>query len=302
MANIADVLNTLSCSAGDVIGTGTAHCKFDFQNMSGGGIGFLKPKTALPTVLTQSALIDLQKAGKLIVLKNVFQVEDQGSDDQFETSESGIEALATKGLMKYRVNFRNGVMYTRALASLESYAQYETIMWDAAGSVLLRQDVLGNARGYTTGQITVARSSFASGATTAKQSLILQWTNSNEFNNNVAYLDAETLANEGISFLELDGVNELEITLNAPSAGTIVTGSIKSLLDNDLTDTTLAPADFLFNGIAPTAITINEDGTFSATVAAFVADSEVTARLNGIVSNADNVLYKSNTAKVVATA
>lgn len=302
MANIADVLNTLSCSAGDVIGTGTAHCKFDFQNMSGGGIGFLKPKTALPTTLTQSALIDLQKAGNLIVLKGIFSVEDQGSDDQFETSESGIEVLGTKGLMKYRVNFTNGVMYNRALASLESNRQYETIMWDASGSVLLRQDAQGNARGYSTGQITIARPTMASGGTAAKQSLVLQWTNSSEFNNNVAYLDAEKLANEGISFLELDGVNELEITLNAPAAGTTITGRIASAFDNTLVDTTLLPADFLVNGVTPSAVTIAADGALSLTVAAFVADDVLNVSLNGIVANEDNVLYKSNTAKVVATA
>lgn len=302
MANIADVLNTLSCSAGDVIGTGTAHCKFDFQNMSGGGIGFLKPKTALPTTLTQSALIDLQKAGNLIVLKGIFSVEDQGSDDQFETSESGIEVLGTKGLMKYRVNFTNGVMYNRALASLESNRQYETIMWDASGSVLLRQDAQGNARGYSTGQITIARPTMASGGTAAKQSLVLQWTNSNEFNNNVAYLDAETLAEDGISFLELDGANELKITLNAPAAGTTITGKIVSAFDNTLVDTTLLAADFLVNGVAPSAATIGADGALSLTVAAFVADDVLNVSLNGIVANEDNVLYKSNTAKVVATA
>ena len=302
MANLSDVLNTLSCTAGDVIGGGTAHCKFDFKNMSGGGIGFLKPRTAIPAVLTQQALIGLQLAGNLNVLKGIFSVEDQSSDDQFDTSESGIEVLGTKGLMKYRVNFTNGVMFNRALASLESNRQYETILWDAAGSVLLRQDAQGNARGYSTGQITIARPTMASGGTAAKQSLVFQWININEFNNNVAYLDAETLAEDGISFLELDGANELKITLNAPAPGTTITGKIVSAFDNTLVDDTLLAADFLVNGVAPTAATIAADGTFSLTVSAFVADDVLNVSLNGIVANQDNVLYKSNTAKVVATA
>lgn len=303
MANTADLLNKLQCTAGEVIGTGTAHCKFDFSNMAGGGLGLLTKGTAIPATLTQTALVDLQKSEDLIILKNIFSVEDQGSDDQVETSSAGIEVLGTKGLMKYNVMFTNGIMYNRALSSLESNGRYEIIMFDNAGNVLCREDINGNARGFTTGQILKGRGVLAEGATSAKQSLSFQWTRTSEFNNHVAYLDATQLEAEDVSFLELDGVNELKITLNTVAdSATSVTGKIVSAFDGSLTDSTLVAGDFRVNGLAPTAATINADGTFDLTIPAVSTDDELLVRLNGVVSNSANVLYKSNTAKVVVTA
>lgn len=300
--SLLTITNTLNCSLGQVLGTGLAHCKFDFENMSGGGVGILKKKTNLSEITDLASIIALQKSGKLHVLNGVFSVEPQASENQRENSESGIEFLGTPGLAKYRVSFTNGIMFHRSLASFQSNRQYDIIMWDAAGNVLCRKDVQGNLRGYTVGQIESELPTMASGATGAKQSITFQWIIRSEFDKGVSFIDSDKLADEGISFLELDGVNELEITLNAPAAGTTITGRIASAFDNTLVDTTLLPTDFSVNGAAPSAITINPDGTFSATVAAFVADDVLNVSLNGIVSNTDNVLYKSNTAKVVATA
>jgi hypothetical protein len=303
MATFNSVINKLDCSAKDLYGSGTANCQFDLTNLSGGGVGFLKPGTAIPSELTQASLIALQASGKLIVLQGIFSVEDAGSDDQNETSESGVIRLATKGLMGYRINFVNGLMYQRALASLESFGRYETILWDSAGNVLLRLDSQGNGRGYTTGQIQVARPTLASGGTAAKQSLIIQWTKINEFNNNVAYLDADTLEAAEVSFLELDGVNQMKIELNAPSDGaTELTGRFVNANDNNTTDTTITDGDFVFVGATVSALTINANGTFSATVTAVSTGDEISMSLDGIVVSDANVLYQSNTAKVVVVA
>jgi len=309
MALINTILNTFDCSTGAAVGTGTAHCKFNFTNMSGGGVGFLKKGVALPTDITQASLIALQQSGDLIILKGMFSIEDQGSDDQVETSESGIEVLGTKGLMKYMVSFTNGVMYQRALASLESNGRYETILWDAAGNVLCREDVNGNARGFTTGQILVSRPVLASGGTAAKQSLSFQWTRIKEYNDNVSYLDSEQLAAEDVDFLDLDGVNELEITLDPViDLATSVTGNIVSAFDGKLTDTTLTDTDFLFvkNGVEEvfSSININQDGSFTLDLSPndVSLDDVLELSLNGIVKNASDVLYKSNTAKTVVIA
>lgn len=303
MADINTILNTFDCSTGAAVGTGTAHCKFNFTNMSGGGVGFLRKGVAIPSTLTQASLIALQQSGDLIILKGMFSIEDQGSDDQVETSESGIEVLGTKGLMKYMVSFTNGLMYQRALASLESNGRYETILFDSAGNVLCREDVNGNARGFTTGQILVGRPVLASGATAAKQSLSFQWTRINEYNHNVSYLDAEKLEAEEVDFLELDGVNEMNITLNpVANAATTITGTFLSAFDGKLTDTTLTDTDFVVNGVAPTAATINADGTFSLTVPAVATDDVLNVSLNGIVKNASDVLYQSKVATTVVIA
>jgi hypothetical protein len=293
----------LECGQSGSFGTGLAHCKFDFDNMSGGGLGLLRTGTALPTDFTQASLLALQKAGNLIVIQNIFNVEDQSSDDQFETSESGREALATKGLFKYRVDFTNGAMFHKVLASLEGNNRWEVIMWDAAGNVDVRETANGEIRGYSTSHTTVARPTKRSGGTTAKQSIIFQLSNRAQKDNQISYINADQLEVENISFLELEGVNELKVTLNPVADGaTTITGKIVSAWDSKLTNSALSQTDLAITGATASAATVSAAGVLSITVTAVSTDDVITVALDGVVEDVDGRLFKSNTAKVVVTA
>lgn len=297
------IVNTIVCGGNGYLGTGLAHCKFDFDNMSGGGLGLLKVGTDISSVASMAELRALQVSGSFLPIQGIFNVEDQGSEDQFETSESGREALSTKGLFKYKIDFTNGHMYHKVLASLEGNSRWEIIMWDAAGNVDLRETATGELRGYSTSHVTVGKPTNKSGGTTAKQSLVFQLSNRAQKDNQLSYINADKLDIDGISFLELEGVNELEISLDPVSAGaTEITGTLVSPFDSTLTENTLAVGDFTFTGTVPTAVTVSESGILTITVPVVALDEVITASISGVFENASNQLFKSNLAKVIVTA
>lgn len=302
MANINNIVNTLDCTSGN-LGAGLAHCRFDFDNMSGGGLGLLKTGTALPTDLTQASLLALQKTGNFKVIQNIFNVEDQSSDDQFETSASGVEALATKGLFKYRIDFTNGAMFHKVLASLEGNNRWEVIMWDAAGNVDVRETVSGEIRGYSTSHTTVGRPTMKNGGTTAKQSIIFQFNNRSQKDNQISYINAEQLEANNVSFLELEGINELKVSLDPVVDGaTTITGRIVSAWDSKLTNSALTESDLAITGATASAATVSATGVLSITVTAVSTDDVITVALDGVVEDVDGRLFKSNVATTVVTA
>ena len=297
--NTTEILNRIDCGLSRLIGTGLKYCKFNFNDFSNGAILLFKKGVAIPSVLTQTALVALQKSGDLIVIRGIVDFEFLPEENQYKTYTSGIKVLARKGLFEFKMMFTNGTMYNRVLKTLEGFDNYETALMDSAGNVLVRTDVDGNARGYSTGHVTLESPVLTQGAETESQSLLFQFTNRNQFDSNVAYLEAEKLEAVGVDFTDLRGANQLAITLNAPSdTDTTLTGSIRNYMDGAPLDTTLLANDFLVNNVAPSAITINTDGTFSATIPAVSSGDVVTMRTNGIVSNTADVLYQSNTASV----
>tara|TARA_R110000782_G_scaffold69816_1_gene140409 strand:- start:1 stop:909 length:909 start_codon:yes stop_codon:yes gene_type:complete len=297
------IVNTIVCGGNGYLGTGLANCKFDFDNMSGGGVGLLKVGTDISLAASMADFRALQVAGSFLPIQGIFNVEDQGSEDQFETSESGLEALSTKGLFKYKVDFTNGHMYHKVLASLEGNNRWEVIMWDAAGNLDLRETSTGELRGYSTSHVTVGKPTNKSGGTTAKQSLIFQLSNRAQKDKQLSYINADQLEADGIALLELEGVNELEISLNPVVVGaTSITGTLRSPFDNTLTETTLAVGDFTFTGVVPTAAVVSELGILTLTVPAVTLDTVITASITGVFENASNQLFKSNIGKVIVTA
>tara|TARA_R110000850_G_scaffold87797_1_gene188615 strand:- start:10370 stop:11278 length:909 start_codon:yes stop_codon:yes gene_type:complete len=297
------IVNTIVCGGNGYLGTGLANCKFDFDNMSGGGVGLLKVGTDISAVASMAEFRALQVAGSFLPIQGIFNVEDQGSEDQFETSESGLEALSTKGLFKYKIDFTNGHMYHKVLASLEGNNRWEVIMWDAAGNLDLRETATGELRGYSTSHVTVGKPTNKSGGTTAKQSLIFQLSNRAQKDNQLSFINADKLDADGITLLELEGVNELEISLDPVVVGaTSITGTLRSPFDNTLTETTLAVGDFTFTGAVPTAAVVSELGILTLTVPAVTLDDVITASITGVFENASNQLFKSNIGKVIVTA
>jgi hypothetical protein len=297
------IVNTIVCGGNGYLGTGLANCKFDFDNMSGGGVGLLKVGTNIGAAASMADFRALQVAGSFLPIQGIFNVEDQGSEDQFETSESGLEALSTKGLFKYKVDFTNGHMYHKVLASLEGNNRWEVVMWDAAGNLDLRETSTGELRGYSTSHVTVGKPTSKSGGTTAKQSLIFQLSNRAQKDKQLSYINVDQLEAQGISLLELEGVNELEIYFSPVSVGaTVIIGTLRSPFDNTLTEPTLALADFTFTGLTPTTFSISQTGVINITVPAVSLDDVFTASITGVFENSTDQLFKSNIGKVIVTA
>lgn len=303
MANLATITNKIECGLRAVFGAGLAHCKFLFQDMSGGAVILLKRGTELPATITKDSLTALIKAGKMVILKNPFSVEGQNSEDQKETSSGGQTAVATKGLYGYIFKFINGLFFQNVLASLNSYGAWDCILIDSAGNAIYHETAGGKRKGFSLGMLNATMIDWASGSTVLKTGIEFQFINRTEMDSGLRGIDADQL---DFSLLELEDVNQLEITLNAPTAAaTTLTGKIVSKWDSTLTNSSLALADFVFTGVAPTAVTVAADGTLTITMPATparVAGNVITASLKGVIESTEGQLFKSNTEKVVVIA
>ncbi|KQC33966.1 hypothetical protein AAU57_11975 [Nonlabens sp. YIK11] len=300
MALLTNIVNTLKCGLSGVFGAGLAHCKFIFKDMAGGAILLLKKGTQLPEDITLDSLRALQVAGKLIVLKDPVSFEDQSGEDQVETFSSGVEVDATSGLYKLMFQFVNGLLFNNVLASLNSQGAYDVVLVDAGGNAIFYTSKSGVRKGFTLGRLKASKIAFASGATTNKTGIMMQLINRVEMDQGLSVIDASQL---DFSLLELEGINQMEITLDAPADGAVsITGKLVSKWDGNLTVPSIALEDFTFTGVVPTAAVVGDDGTLTLTVPALSADQAITASINGVYTTTEGQLFKSNTAKVVVTA
>jgi len=304
--NIQTISNTRDCSGKGVIGTGLNYCPFDLSDMSGSGQIHLYKRgfKHTETDFTKDYLQGLQQAGNLIVLKGVFSVESNSSENQVETSSGGIERLATEGKYKWTFTFTNGMEFNRALSYLQSYGRYDLALSDGYNEVH-HASKSGNHGGFTIGQIQVNRYTGASGGTSAKSSISIQLTDTRQYDQEFAYISGDQL--EDFSFAELDGINQINTTItNAPSStGTSVQFNAVSSADKTTALSGLEVADVVVkvNGTAVTVSSLTEgtDGSYDATVPALATDDVVEVSLDGVIIK-DGFLYQSYTDKVVVTA
>ena len=300
MANLSLVSNALDCGVSDAQGLGLAHCKFNWNDMAGGSTIFLNKGTELPADFTLASLRALQVSGKLKVASNPFSVEIQNSDDQKETSSGGQTAVATKGLYGFMNKYVNGLMFDTALASLNSQNTYDVVFADSAGSFLYHTSKSGKRTGFSAGMVNATMIDFASGATTTKTGVEFQLVNRAQMDNGKTFVNSDEL---DFSILELNGVNQLEITLVAPQDGaTTVAGKIVSKFDGTLTSTQITSSEITVTGATPSAATVAADGALAITVSALSTGDVITVKLTGIFEDTEGVLFKSNTATVVTIA
>jgi len=300
MANLSLVSNTLNCGLSDTKGLGLAHCKFNFNDMAGGSTFYLKRGTELPAEITLATLRALQVAGKLKVARNPFSVESQNSDDQKETSSGGQTAVATKGLYGFMFKYTNGILFDTALASLNSQNAYDVLLIDSAGNALFSTSKSGKKTGFSAGMLNATMIDFASGATTGKTGIEVQFTNRGQMDNGKTFINADNL---DYSLLEVEAVNELKITLTAPQDGaTTVVGTVLSEFDGTLTSTEITSSEITVTGATASAATVAADGALSITVSALSTGDVITVKVTGIFEDTEGVLFKSNTATVVTIA
>jgi hypothetical protein len=300
MADLGLISNALDCGITDAQGLGLAHCKFNWNDMAGGSTLFLRRGTELPAAFTLASLRALQVSGKLKVASNPFSVEIQNSDDQKETSSGGQTAVATKGLYGFMNKYVNGLMFDTALASLNGQNGYDVILVDSAGSFLFHTSKSGKRTGFSAGMVNATMIDFASGATTTKTGVEFQLVNRSQMDNGKTFVNADEL---DFSILELNGINQLEVTLVAPTDGaTVVTGRIVSKFDSTLTSVEITQAALTVTGATASAATVAADGALSITVGALSTGDIITVKVTGVYEDTEGVLYKSNTATVVTIA
>jgi len=297
-----ELLNRVNCGASGVLGTGLAGCKFDIDRVI--AIGLLTKGYKFTQDPDKDYMRTLQQDGTLIMLQGVVSFADNTADDNITTREgSGIKVVAGKNPYEKTAMFDNGINFHKALTSVSGYEQYDIVLFDVNGSMVVTVAKDGSPKGFTLGMFENQKYGFANGTDSNSQSVLFQMINRMEFDANAGWYTTNEL-----DFYpdELTGINEVLVSV-AP----IVTASTSIVVDAYLLDKThsvdgLLVDDFKVtrNGavIVPSAVVQNPTKQYTLTVTANTTADIVTVSLDGVVLTTLDVLYKSNTATVVVTA
>jgi len=297
-----ELLNRVNCSGSGVLGTGLAGCKFDINRVI--AVGLLTKGYKFTQDPDKDYMRTLQQAGTLIMLQGIVSFTDATADDNIVTRDgSGIKVVAGKNPYEKTAMFDNGLNFHKALTTVSGYEQYDIVLFDVNGSMIVTVAKDGSPKGFTLGMFENQKYGFANGTDSNSQSVLFQMIDRSEFDSNAGWYTTEEL-----DFFpsELTGINEVLVTV-AP----IVTASTTITVDAYLLDKThsvdgLLTGDFeLTRNGAVLAQTVVQNPTtkkYLFTVTANTTADIVTVRIKNTILTPLDVLYKSNTATAVVTA
>lgn len=306
---LIDIVNSVMCGAGDVLGTGTKNCKQDIKRVTTLALIERGYTFVDGDINTLAGVKLLQQKGKAIILQGVVEIADNTADDNVITrTGSGEKIVAGKNPYEYTVTFDNGLAYHKALTTLSSYRGYDIVFFDAKGDVFFTQTKAGLYKGFTLGMFENGKYMMSNGADAASQSVSFQMINRLEFDERVSWIVSDNLDYNATE--DLDGYNDASIVLAAPAdAATSVTFSVKTSADNHLVSISgllLADLVYTVNGatVSPTLLTEVSVGNYALTVPAVSAAEVITLALfdsaaNSYIADVDGALYKSNIATTV---
>lgn len=298
-----ELLNKVNCSGSGILGTGLAGCKFDINRVI--AVGLLTKGYKFTEDPNKEYMRELQVAGTLIMLQGIVSFADATADDNIVTREgSGIKVVAGKNPYEKTAMFDNGLNFHKALTTVSGYEQYDIVLFDVNGSMIVTVAKDGSPKGFALGMFENQKYGFANGTDGNSQSVLFQMTNRSEFDSNAGWYTTEEL---DFYPSELTGINEVLITVDP-----IVTASTSIVVSAFLLDKThpvegLLVGDFNVtrNGsvIVPSAVAYSSTTKkYTLTVTANTTADIVTVSLDGTILNLLDELYKSNTATVVVTA
>lgn len=303
-------LNTVVCGAAGLIGSGTKGCKLDPSNIA--SLLLLPAGVAITEKLTRESILEMQKAGKLVVLPNTYDVEWANEENVVSESPSrGTQSLVREGKYNLTAQFDNGMQFQKVLASIAGQNRWDVLLVDDADNIWGTEGANGSFRGFRSSMVAHNPYNFRSGAEGAKTALQIQFARPREFNKNVAVITAETL---DFWPTDLDGANEVVLTITNSSEGSLEVRTV--LMDNDTFVDGLSSGDFLVkaNGstVNPTSVTaVPERKAYTLSAAGLSADDVVEITLYDTASNSnviavgaspDEVLYQSREVTGVITA
>ncbi|MEO0572580.1 MAG: hypothetical protein AAF039_12815 [Bacteroidota bacterium] len=306
---LSDIIDKLSCSLADALGTGLRGCDFNFENME--SIAILPSGTAIPAsaAYDRDYIRSLQKSGQWIPLNRVYSFDWQTGDDEVETSDTkGIEAVTRKGLYKFEVMFRNGIYQQKVLNSLEGFGRWDVIFFDEDGNQLHVTTSSGGIRGFSTGRFSVSPIEFKNGKNSLKTRLTVQFTKTSQFNNDIGFVGADDLT---FNPDEIEGVNQARLSIPTAPANAATDIVVKTVLDKDGSTfvTGLVDANFLVKvdgaTVAATAVADANAKTYTLTVPALNTGQVVTVDLYDtpgvtpvieVGQSPDDILYQAKTA------
>lgn len=305
---LTDQINVIDCTAAGAVGTGSLGCKKDMKRAK--ALGLLNPDYIFdPEVDFNKDLIDeLQITGDLIILPGVESFVWSTPENSYFTREaSGDKTLQQQFPYEATATFDNGIDFQTALDSVSGKGNYSLIVFDANDVAWMTQTVDGQVKGFTLGPHQVGNYQGEDGQTQSSETYFIQFKNRAEIDRRPVAIKMPDVASD-----ELDGINDIELTIN-PIANAATTLVYKPLLqDNTHLVKGLTTANYLYtkNGtpFVPVGSITYDDANKTASVAITAASTAdvYTVRTNTVSpasavtqAPASNVKYKSPTATAV---
>lgn len=307
MGQVVNIMGvTTSCSDAVSGGTGTFGCPFKFQVPDGIFLlqkGYYIPST---TDVTKAFMLDLVQKGTAIPLLDAFNFEPINEDDVMETSNTGINALARKGLTTLKFTYKKGIEYEKAIEKLTSFGVFDVWVVDKTGNMLGIEKSSGFG-GFTAGLVLAKSKTWNTGSESESKAIEIQFTQPGEFKF-VTWIEASQL--DFFIPTEIDGINATIMEYadaNGPVAPADTDLTLKvSVFANDRSTpvTGLALGDFDSTSVV-TAVVDDGGGYYTLTVTALVAAATETTKLYDVAGslnsvNVSDILFSGSVSATVA--
>jgi len=293
-------VNKINCGASGTIGTGLAGCRIDWERTVLAGV--IKQRGYKFTEeISLDYIRQLEQEGIVEILQGIVTFVDQTADDTIITRDgSGIKKVAGKMPYEKVMTFDNGVNFQKAITTLSSYNSYDLFFMDVNNNFWFTSTKTGEFKGFTAGMFEAGKYMSGNGTEAASQTITFQLLNRYEIDELLSWVSNDKL---DFTYDELQGVNEVLISIDPVSAGTSIVVDA-NLLDGTHSVDGLLVANFTStkNGVTSNPTVAVQNPTtkkYTLTVPTLVATDVVTVSLNGIILTTLGTLYKSNTATVV---
>ena len=291
MGQIVDIMGVTNACASTVSGgTGSYGCPFKFQLPDGMILirkGFYVPAA---TDFTKAYMLELVQAGTIVPLLDAFNFEPINEDDVLETSNTGVNSLARKGLTSLRFTYKKGIQYEKALEALQSYGVFDVWVVDKDGNVL-GVEKNGGFGGFNGGLVLPKAKMWNDGSVSEGKAIEVQLTQPGEFKF-MTWIEASQL--DFFIPTEIDGINTAVLTFAdangaVPPSNTDVTLKVKVFANDGVTPITgLVLGDFKSSNTV-TVVAENSPGYYTLTVSACATGATVTAYLYDVADDYNSV-------------
>lgn len=302
MATLKSILGKVACGSDESYGAGLKGCLIDIENLA--ALALVKPGTVISD-FSRSGIRALQKAGKLVMLQDIFDAAWANEDLQTEQSPNRrLKRKSSTSIYEFTAMFTSGLYFQKVLESLEGKWDVLLIDEDENTFMVSRDNV--NGKGLSA-NVMVHAYTPKQGTTTAKSQITVQLQKSVEFNK---YLYPITSEEAGFSMLEIDDVNQVKLDLVSGAVAASTTLRIGAVLASDMNTFVggLDVANFLVkvDGQTATVSTVTKvagENQYDLEIgAALTADQKIeivlynstdNERVIALGTDPDDTLYKS---------
>lgn len=201
---LSDILGVnTNCKEAGMASVGSFACPFKFQLPD--GLILIKKGFKVPaaTDFDKAYLLGLVQTGIAIPLLRSFSFEPINEDDVLETSVTGVNDLARKGLTSLMFTYKKGIEYEKAMERLTSFGAFDVWVVDTSGN-FLGIDKDGDFGGWSAGLVLAKSKTWNTGSESEGKAIEVQLTQPGE-RKDTTWIEASAL--DFFAPTEIDGIN-----------------------------------------------------------------------------------------------